>query len=92
MNIQFAHLRERSTTGTFIDFAVFDAKSSLNTNSSNSQLLGMLTQRARSKGLKIDQSALVYKMGSQTKYYGDRNLVSYLSRMGVPKWTHKLTA
>ncbi|TVO32108.1 hypothetical protein [Vibrio algivorus] len=87
MQINMAHLRERSTSGGWINFAVFDAKS---TNGNNDELLYQLTQSARGNGLKIDQSALAFSSGGRTQFYGDRNLVSYLSKRGVPRWTHKL--
>lgn len=87
MKINMAHLRERSTSGGWIDFAIFDAKS---TSGNNDELLYQLTQSARRNGLKVDQSALAFTSGGRTKFYGDKNLVSYLSKRGVPHWTHKL--
>lgn len=92
MKINVAHLRERSTSGGWIDFSVFDAKSSSGGNSANDALLEQLTQRARTAGLKIDQSALAYRQGGRTRYFGSKNLVGYLSRSGVPRWTHKIDA
>ena len=90
MQINFAHLRERAQSGGYIDFAVFDAKSNTGCSDDNNTLLGQLTREARQQGLKIDQSALAYRSGSQTKFYGDESLISYLSRRGVPRWTHTL--
>ncbi len=87
MKISLAHLRERSTSGGWINFAVFDAKS---TNGDNSSLLHMLTQAARNAGLKVDQSALAYKANGRIQFYGDRNLVDYLSKSGVSHWTHTI--
>ena len=87
MRIRFAHLRERSTTGGWIDFAVFDAKSTIGANDA---LLASLTLRARASGLKIDQSALAYVQGSRMMYYGSSSLVDFLSRSGVPRWTHEI--
>jgi len=87
MKVNLAHLRERSTSGGWIDFAVFDAKS---TNGNNDTLLVQLTASARRAGLKIDQSALAFAEAGQIKFYGSKNLVSYLSRSGVPSWTHQI--
>lgn len=87
MKIRVAHLRERATTGGWINFAVFDAKS---TNGDNDGLLYELTQSARAAGLQIDQSALAFKAGGRIQFYGDKNLVSYLSKVGVPRWTHQI--
>ena len=88
MKINLAHIRERSTTGGWIDFAVFDAKATTCGDTGNNNLLVQLTAQARVNGLKIDQSALAYKQGSQIKFFGDKNLVNYLSGNGVPRWTH----
>lgn len=90
MKINLAHIRERSTSGGWIDFAVFDAKSTSGTNSDNAALLSDLTAKARASGLKIDQSALAFSQAGRIRFYGDKNLVDYLSRKGVPRWTHKI--
>jgi len=90
MKINFAHIRERSTTGGNIDFAVFDAKSTSGGDSGNAGLLAQLTSSTRASGLKIDQSALAYEQGGQIKFYGDKNLVDYLSNSGVPQWTNTI--
>lgn len=87
MQVNMAHLRERSTSGGWINFAIFDGKS---TTGDNDGLLFQLTQAARAAGLKVDQSALAYKHGSGIKFYGDKNLVAYLSKGWVPNWTHKI--
>ncbi len=90
MKINLAHLRKRSSSGGWIDFAVFNAKFSTGTNSDNADLLAQLTTTARATGLKIDQSALAFNYAGRIKFYGDKNLVDYLSRNGVPRWTHKI--
>jgi len=87
VKINMAHLRERSTSGGWINFAVFDAKS---TNGDNDGLLIQLTQAARANGLQVDQSAIAYKSGGKIQFYGDKNLVSYLSKGWIPQWTHTL--
>lgn len=90
MKINLAHVRERSTTGGSIDFAVFGAKSSSESDSGNDILLSQLTDKARASGLKIDQSALAYDKNGVTRFYGPKGLVDYLSSHGLPKWTHEI--
>jgi hypothetical protein len=85
MKIKMAHLRERSTTGEWINFAIFDAKS---TTGNNAELLHQLTMAARANGLQVDQSALSFQSGRRIQFYGDKNLVSYLSKGWIPPWTH----
>lgn len=89
MKIDLAHIRERSTTGGWIDFIVFGAKSTTN---NNDQLLAQLTSKARINGLKVDQSALAYEKNGRIEFYGTPNLVNYLSKMGLPQWTHTIDA
>lgn len=87
MKINMAHLKERSTTGGWINFAVFDAKS---TTGQNSALLSQLTQAARAAGLRVDQAALAFQEGGRLRFYGDKNLVSYLANGWIPHWTHQI--
>lgn len=87
MKVNIAHLRERSTTGGWINFVVFDAKSTTN---NNSQLLAQLTSKARGAGLKVDQSALAYPKNGRIEFFGTKNLVQYLSKIGLPQWTHTI--
>lgn len=87
MKINLAHLREHSTTGGWINFAVFDAKS---TTGDNAGLLHQLTMTARANGLQVDQSALAFQSGGRIKFYGDKNLVSHLSKGWIPRWTHNI--
>lgn len=91
MKVSFAHLRERSTSGGFINFAVFDARASTGQSSDNSVLLSRLTLAARSNGLKVDQSALAFVQNGRLQFYGSKNLVDYLARSGLPRWTHELS-
>jgi hypothetical protein len=90
MRINYAHLRERSTSGGWIDFAVFEARAANGTDSGNAQVLARLTAKARAAGQKIDQSALAFQEHGRIKFYGDRKLVEYLSKAGVPRWTHTI--
>lgn len=46
MKFNFAHIRERSTSGGSIDFAVFDARSTSGSSTDNAQVLADLTSRA----------------------------------------------
>ncbi len=92
MRINMAHLREKSTSGGWINFAIFEAKSRTGSNSDNSNLLFDLTNNARSSGLKVDQSVLAYRKNGRIEFYGSKNLVAYLSRLGVPRWTHQINA
>lgn len=88
MQIKFAHLRERSVSGSWVNFAVFDAHSTSGANSDNAKVLVRLTAQARHAGFRVDQAALVFGDGGRAKFYGTKTLVEYLSRMGVPRWTH----
>jgi hypothetical protein len=90
MRINYAHLRERSTSGGSIDFAVFEARSTSGTDSANSEVLARLTAKARAAGQKIDQSALAFQEAGRIKFFGDRKLVEYLTKAGVPRWTHTI--
>lgn len=90
MRINFAHLRERATSGGDINFAVFEAKATSNTDQARAQALAQLTLRARASGLRIDQSALAYTEGGRLRFYGDKNLVQYLANGWMPSWTHSL--
>ena len=87
MKINLAHIRERSTTGGWINFVVFEAKSTTN---SNDQLLAQLTSQARANGLKVDKSALAFNQNGRLKFYGTNDLVDYLSKSGLPRWTHSI--
>lgn len=90
MKINIAHLREKSTSGGWIDFAVFDARSNSGTTAANQLLLNQLTEKARGAGFKIDQSALAFMSSGKATFFGSQNLVGYLSKQGVPRWTHSL--
>ncbi len=90
MRINFAHIRERSTTGGYIDFAVFEADANTSMNSDRAELLADLTMEARRQGLKVDKSALAFMENGRIKFYGAPDLVDYLANNGVPGWTHYL--
>lgn len=88
MRIEFAHLRELSTTGRYVDFAVFHAKANSDTDSARSAWLTRLTLAARSMGRKVDVAALVYDEHGEIKTWGHPFVVDYLSKVGVPNPTH----
>lgn len=91
MQINFAHLREPSTSGGWVNFAVFEARSTSGGDSANAQALAQLTVKARLAGHQVDQSALAFTENGRVKFYGTKNLVDYLSRSGMPRWTHTMT-
>lgn len=91
MQIKFAHLRERATNGGDISFAVFEARATSNTEAARAAALADLTERTRNSGLRVDQSALAFTENGRLKFYGSKNLVDYLSRSWVPRWTHTLS-
>lgn len=90
MRVNVAHLRERGRSGGWINFAVFDARSSSGTREDNLHLLAQLTARARSANLRVDQSVLAYRSGGHIEFFGSPPLVDYLSKAGIPGWTHTI--
>jgi hypothetical protein len=90
MQIRLAHLRERSTSGGWINFAVFQAKSISGGDSSNRNLLAQLTAKVKASGLRVDQSALAFEQNGRTHFYGSKNLVDYLAKTGISHWTHTI--
>lgn len=92
MRVNLAHLRERARSGGWINFAVFDARSSSGTNDDNARLLAQLTAKAKAANLRVDQSALAFQSGSRIQFFGSPPLVEYLSMNGLPGWTHTIDA
>ena len=92
MKVNFAHIRERAQNGGWINFAVFDARSSSGARDDNSQLLAQLTAKARGANLRVDQAALAFMSGGRLQFFGSPPLVDFLSRSGLPGWTHSLNA
>ncbi|GAB2810672.1 hypothetical protein GCM10027276_09310 [Comamonas piscis] len=91
MQIKFAHLRERAVNGGSVNFVVFEANSTSNSDSARASVLAKLTARARASGLRVDQSALAFSENGRIRFYGTRTLVDYLARSWSPRWTHTLT-
>lgn len=75
-----------------VNVAVFAANGRSNTDASRAEALAQLTARARASGLRVDKSALAYRLGSRLHFYGTPDLVRYLSQSGVPRWTHTIDA
>lgn len=91
MRIEFSHLRELSTTGRYVDFAVFDAKPNNNTDAGRAALLSQLTLAAvRALNLKIDAAGLIYEESGQIRSWGHPFVVDFLKKRGVPRPTHYL--
>lgn len=92
MRVNVAHIRERAQSGGWIDFAVFEARASSGTRDDNARLLAQLTARARGSNLRVDQSAIAYSAGGRIEFFGSPPLVDYLSKSGLPGWTHTIDA
>ncbi len=92
MRINLAHLRERAASGGWVNFAVFDARSSSGSRDDNARLLAQLTARARASNLRVEQSALAFNSGGRLQFFGSPPLVDYLSQNGIPGWTHTIDA
>jgi hypothetical protein len=92
MRINFAHLRERSTVGGWINFAVFAANSMSGTQTGKAAVLADLTLKARRAGYRIDQAALAFEENGRVQFFGNKSLVDYLSRRGMPRWTNRIDA
>ena len=65
MRVNLAHLREHARRGGWINFAVFEARSSSGTRDDNARLLAELTAKARGANLQVDQSALAFMSGGR---------------------------
>lgn len=84
MRVNLAHLREHARSGGWINFAVFEARSSSGARDDNAQLLAELTAKARRANLRVDQSALAFMSGGRVQFFGSPPLVEYLSESGLP--------
>lgn len=90
--INLAHVRARAASGGSIDYVVFEGRSRSGSNADNNALLQQLTVKARTAGLKVDQSALAFEQNGKIMFYGSKYLVDHLSESGLPRWTHKINA
>ncbi|MCB9717008.1 MAG: hypothetical protein H6712_24340 [Myxococcales bacterium] len=84
--IRLAHLRTQG-----INFAVFAADAPSHRDRDRGQLLAELTAEARRSGLRVDKAALAFSQSGRQTFYGTPDLVRFLSRTGVSRWTHTLT-
>jgi len=92
MKVNFAHVRECAQNGGWINFAVFDARSTSGAQDDNARLPAQLTAKARSANLRVDQAALAFMSGGRLQFFGSPPLVDFLSRSGIPRWTHSFDA
>ena len=83
--IRFAHLKIQG-----INVAVFAADAPSRNREDRARLLASLTMRARVSGLAVSKSALAYSSCGRREYYGTPDLVRYLARSGVWRWTHTM--
>ena len=87
MDIDFAHVRIGSAS-----VAIFDADAQDRTHHGRQQVLADLTARARMNKLRVDRSVLVFTQNGRQMYFGDPDLVRYLSQSSIVlRWTHRLT-
>jgi hypothetical protein len=85
MRIEMAHLQDQG-----INFVVFGADATDRTDAGRQTLLVQLTAAARRNRLRVDKAALAYQESGRVKFFGTRDLVTYLASRGVPRWTHTL--
>jgi hypothetical protein len=85
MKLKVAHLRTQG-----IDFLVADADARTRLENDRNILLSRIVVIARRSGLKVDKGALAFTEGGRTVYFGTPDLVNFLARQGVPRWTHTL--
>jgi hypothetical protein len=83
MRINFAHINIHG-----LNVAVFDAKPTVDSDAARGQLLNDLANRARRLNLRVEKAALAYEEFGRIKFYGNIDLVNYLSNAGLPNWTH----
>jgi hypothetical protein len=87
MKVQTAYLHDQG-----ISFLVFNADARAKNNQAREQLLVELTNVANQCGLRANKAALCYSEGARVHYFGTSDLVKYLSKRGVPRWTHSIDA
>lgn len=90
MRIDLAHLREQSTTGQWVDFAVFFAKTNEDTDEARGTLLSQLIVAANQADRRVEAGALVYEQYNQIRWWGHPFVVDYLNKRGVPRPTHSI--
>lgn len=85
VKINLAHVRIQG-----INCAIFDANARVGTDSERANVLVDLTARARRAGLLVEKAALAFSETGQLRFYGNRDLVSYLAKQPLVRWTHTL--
>jgi hypothetical protein len=90
LKVNLALVRERATSGDWINFVVFDASSPSGSVSDNSVLLAQLTAKARASSIEVDQTALAFASRGRLRFFGSRALIDILSEKGLPAWTHEI--
>lgn len=85
MKVQFAHLRAQG-----IDFAVFAVDAVTHSRHDRQTILEQLVLSARRNRLKVDKAALAFTEGGRPTYFGAPDLVRYLARGWIPRWTHTM--
>ena len=88
--IDFSHLKELSTNGQYVSFAIFQAKPTQNSERAREELLAQLILDARGLGLRVESAAIVYDENGQIKTWGHEFALDYLSKRGIPRATHYL--
>ena len=87
MQIKFSHVKIGS-----VNAAVFGADAVTRLDKDRGILLADLTKHARTNGLRVDRSALMWRQGGRIRFYGDRQLVRYLeSNWPNLPWNHKIS-
>ena len=85
MRINIAHVREQG-----INFVVAEADAISHTDPDRAAVLSRVTAAARSARLRVDKAALAFTEGGRITFFGTPDLVRFLSRAGLPRWTHQL--
>lgn len=85
-DVNMAHIRIQG-----ISVAVFDARPTSGSDRDRQSVLDRLVMAARRTGMLVQKAALAYRDGRSVRFFGTPDLVRYLTRAGVPRWTHRLT-
>ncbi len=86
MEVELAHVRIGGAS-----VAIFNADARGGMNHDRHRILAELVAHARLNHLRVDRAALAFVRNGRLTFFGDRDLVHYLSRIGVvPQWTHRL--
>lgn len=89
--INLAHYRQKTATGDYVNFAIFDAVAESDSEKDKLELLnGLVKLTIELKKLKIDQAVIAFYKDDELRLYGSNDLIKYLSRSGLPEWTHTL--